>query len=160
QFREAVEVVALIGVLQGARFLVLWPNTLALSVGRSDNVLLTNLLRLIALPIAIFGMTSLGGLTGLLAGLVAGALLAGAAAVALTNRQAGIAPTAGLDRLLAFATIAGLTLAWSHAAHALSVWPALGLALATLAAAAWLVRREARTLASAAALLRRVWERM
>ena len=65
-------VLALIGMLQAARFIRLWPTNVALGVGVSRIVMINNIARLVALPGAIVGYMILGGLPGVLVGFIFG----------------------------------------------------------------------------------------
>jgi O-antigen/teichoic acid export membrane protein len=136
-------VIALIGILQAHRFIRLWPTVEALAVGRSTIVLGNNLIRLSAIPMAIWGMALLGGLVGLILGLVIGEVVAFIAAVVLSNRAAGLAPFTNFSRVLAFTVtcaVVGLA-AWSlieRPAIAAAAWAA---ALFCVGAVMFLERR-------------------
>lgn len=67
---------AMIGVIQALRFLHILPSTVLLSAGRTDDVLKSNIVRLITLPCTALGFVIDETLFGMLTGLLAGELIA------------------------------------------------------------------------------------
>lgn len=80
--------IGLIGGLQIIRFLRSWPSTLSLSIGANTGILLSTIVRLLALPVGYAGYVILGGLDGLLTGLVIGEVLALLVSLVVVNRNA------------------------------------------------------------------------
>jgi lipopolysaccharide exporter len=85
-YAQAALPVALIGLTQGMRFLRTWPSTLALSIGRTGNLLLSNIIRLIALPLGFAGILLGDGIIGLVIGLLLGEVIALILSLMLLNR--------------------------------------------------------------------------
>lgn len=152
-FTQPSLIIALIGILQASRFIRLWPTTEALAIGRSGIVLANNIIRLIAFPLAVAGLMTIGNMVGLVIGFVIGELAALIAALILSNRAIGVPLTHNLSRIglfvLACATIAMTSWATDH--HSVLIGPFLMGTVATLAFAGWIERR---VLQSALAMLR------
>ena len=146
RYAEAPLIIALIGVLQTTRFLIVWPTTVALGLGRSRTVLASNTARLLAFPGAAAGVAMIGGLSGLVAGFTAGELVSIVVALLLLNRNTRRPFWTGFDRLAAFiigsAAIIGGAMAFEQHALRLGAIDA-GIALVLTA---WIARREAETL--------------
>lgn len=156
KFSQPIFIVALVGVLQGARFLRVWTVTLAIGVGRSGIVMANSLARLSGIPAAILGFVTIGGVGGVAAGFVAGELIALATGVLLLNRARSSPWTQDLDRVLAF--VAGsaivLALAWSIQEALIPTGLAaggLGVGLVI-----WLLRREKATMQHSLGLVTRL----
>ncbi|MEL6830295.1 MAG: hypothetical protein AAFO63_09175, partial [Pseudomonadota bacterium] len=77
------------GLAQATRFSRTWPMTLSLASAKTRNVLLSNLIRLLSLPIALVSWTLIGGLEGLALGFLAGEGLALFLALMALNRSIG-----------------------------------------------------------------------
>lgn len=75
-FVSAASITTLVGVVQALRFLQVGPSTLLLAQGRTRNVLICNMVRLLTLPSTWLGFVLGNGLIGLLTGLLAGELIA------------------------------------------------------------------------------------
>lgn len=75
RFAQEPMLVGLIGVLQVTRMLRVWPATIALALGRTGIILSSNIVRMIALPLAWLGYTLGYGLIGLTAGLILGEVI-------------------------------------------------------------------------------------
>ena len=88
--------VALIGLSQAMRFLRSWPMGLALAVGQTRNLLLSNVIRLLALPLGLVGVLLGDGIIGMVIGLLAGETLALLISLILLNRGRNLAATHGL----------------------------------------------------------------
>ena len=164
RFRESAFVVALIGILQACRFMLVWPTTVALSEGRSSAPLAVNTVRLIAYPAALVGGWTLGGLDGVVAGFAFGELVAQMAGLAILNRAHGKPLSSDFDRVAAFIFAASCILAWTWTIEHRSAPAAAVLAALSAAVAVWIVRREMRairdTLALAGRLSRSLTQRL
>ncbi|MFM9827788.1 MAG: oligosaccharide flippase family protein [Sphingomonas sp.] len=75
RFAQAPMLVGLIGVLQCTRMLRVWPATIALAMGRTGIILSSNIVRMIALPLAWLGYTLGYGLIGLTLGMILGEVI-------------------------------------------------------------------------------------
>ena len=91
-FYQPAMIVALIGILQSTRFLVVWPTTVALSMGRSGVVLANNVLRLTAWPAAMAGFALGYGLYGIVVGFIFGELLAIGVALVMSTEARRTTP--------------------------------------------------------------------
>jgi len=156
RFTEPALLVGMIGILQTTRFQINWPSTVALGMGRTGAVLISNLARLATFPTAVAGLWLIGGLLGIVVGFTAGEFLSLAVSLALLNRDASHPPLWSFDRLATFALAAAIILAWNFAIAARSVIGESGLWVATVGLALWVSRREAGALAELLALPRRL----
>jgi O-antigen/teichoic acid export membrane protein len=142
RFAQSALLIGLIGVLQTIRFLLTWPTTTALAMGRSTTVLLSNLAHILTFPGAFIGLWLVGGLSGVVVGFIGGELIAAALALALLNRTTHQKPLHGFDRLRALVLTGGAIVSWNLALGT-SPWPAeVGMLLASIALVVWLYRRE------------------
>jgi hypothetical protein len=155
RFAQDALLVALVGILQMARFLLNWPSTASLAMGRSGTVLASNLTHVLAFGSAVAGYLLIGGLQGVVAGFIAGELVCAVAALVLLNRDNRLPMTHGLGRLAEFAGACGVVLIWDVAVKrdSLLLWAAA--TAASLALAVWLYRREERAIRASLALVRR-----
>jgi len=153
-FHLPTTVVALIGMLQAARFIRLWPTNVALGVGASRIVMANNIARLVAMPAAIIGYMTLGELPGVLVGFIVGEFSALIVAVALLNRQVGFSAWDGWVRVVAFA--AAFVVVYAAAAAVDSGHYALAALFAALLAAlaGGVALRERETIGEVVGLLR------
>jgi O-antigen/teichoic acid export membrane protein len=142
KFTQSALLIGMIGILQTTRFLINWPNTVALSMGRSRTVLIGNLVRLLAFPSAFLGVALIGGLRGVVAGFIAGELISIAVSLVLLNRNMGKPPIQGFDRFAAFFLASAAIVGWNLAIERRSVTAEIALLGASLLLAAWIVRRE------------------
>lgn len=142
-------VVALIGVLQTSRFMILWPTTVALGMGKSANILASNIVRLIALPIGAVGGYLIGGLEGVVLGFTVGELLSVAVATVMLNLSNGDPLLHKTDRLVLFVLGCGAILAWVIEIERGQFIEGVLLACASAALIAWIVRREIVTIRDA-----------
>lgn len=94
--------VGLIGLLQIVRFLRGWPSILSMTAAKSSAILVSTIVRLAMLPLAFVGASLIGGLSGVIAGLILGELLALAVSLVLANKNAGRVPISGLFTTIAF----------------------------------------------------------
>jgi len=156
RFTQSAMLVGMIGILQAARFLINWPSTVALAMGRTRTVLVGNLVRLLAFPGAFLGVALIGGLRGVVAGFIAGELISIAASLALLNRNMGRPLIRGFDRLAAFILASVAIVGWNVAIGRRSLAGEIGLLVASLLLAAWIVRREREAIGEAIALAARM----
>ena len=141
RYHQAGLVIALIGILQTTRFLINWPTTVSLSLGRSRSVLLSNMVRLLVFPGAFAGLWLFGGLEGVVGGFAVGEVISIGVSLILVNRDAGQPRWQGFDRLALFVLMSVGILAWNQTMHApLAVRAAL--LAATVVFAILLFRRE------------------
>ena len=115
KFTEAALTVGLIGILQTTRFLIMWPTTVALGMGNSRTVLISNATRLLVFPGAVIGYRSLGGLPGVIVGFTIGEMISVAVALALVNRGTGDNLLRGFDRFAVFIGTAAAVIGWNVA---------------------------------------------
>lgn len=153
RFAMPLVVIGLIGVLQTARFIRLWPNTYALAVGRSDIVLSNNIARLLAFPAALGGFLLQHSLSGIVLGFALGELFALVTALVLLNRALARG-WMDADRVALFALTSAALLGWLAALPHLDLLQAALWTAVTAAAAAWLAAREQNTLREAFASVR------
>lgn len=155
RFGQSSLLVGLIGILQVARFLISWPTTTALAIGRSDTVLVSNLAQLIAFAGAFIGLWLIGGLGGVVVGFILGELIAIAVALILLNRNMDRGPLHGFDRLLAFTCVCGAIVGWNLALGS-GGWPAQAcMLILSVALGVWLWRRESAVIVELVSLARR-----
>ncbi len=161
RFAQGALLISLIGVLQTTRFVLTWPTTTALALGRSDTVLFSNMAHILIFPGAFAGLWLVGGITGIVAGFLAGELVAAAVALLLLNRATHRNVWATFDRLAALVAGDTVIVGWTAVlgGSAGTVWRyPLGAALlvATLGLLAWLIRRETVVITEAVSAARRV----
>lgn len=101
-FVQPVLVIAIIGILQTARFLRLAPTTTALAMGRSSVLLISNVTRMVGIPLAITGLHLVGGIVGIVAGFALGELVALITASCLVNLYGGRSIVSSLGRIPIF----------------------------------------------------------
>lgn len=89
KFAATATVVTLLGLVTSWRMMKASPTTVAIAVGKTHIMSINNFLRLSSIPAAIAGVKLLGGITGIAAGLIAGELIANAAATFMVNRSMG-----------------------------------------------------------------------
>jgi O-antigen/teichoic acid export membrane protein len=117
EFSQASWLIGLIGMLQGLRFLRVWPTTMALAIGLSRIVLTNNVARLVGIPIAFIAHGALGGIGAIVAGFVAGELSALIAGALTISRARRVSPVRDLLRILAVALLGGCVVG------AAAAWP-------------------------------------
>lgn len=103
RFVEPLQVFALLGVLQAARFMRFWPTTLAVAVGRSTIVMLNNVARMVALPLALLAILQWRSLEAIVMAFIAGEVLALLAALVLLARDKAVRLARELARVGVFA---------------------------------------------------------
>jgi O-antigen/teichoic acid export membrane protein len=102
RFVQTEQTIALIGILQTCRFMIVWPTTVALSNGNSGQVLAISIVRLLAYPGAIIGALLIGGLQGVVTGFILGEAASLLSAILIINRKASTPIWHGFDRLLLY----------------------------------------------------------
>lgn len=155
-FVQSASVVAMIGILQSSRFLVLWPTTIAMAMGRTGIVLANNVLRLIAWPAALIGAAISHDLYGIVAGFIFGEFVAFAVALIMLNRSEGGRMFQGFGRFAAFVAGSAAIAGWTYAAARPSLVVISGLLACSMALTGWVVRSELATIKDALALVRRL----
>lgn len=149
RFAQPAQIFALLAVLQGLRFLRLWPTTIAIATGRSGILLANNIARMVALPAAIGANMIWSGLETILYVFTAGELLAIVVALALLSRDGWTSPRLEFARTSLFLAISGLILGWAWAWQARSLVAALVLIVLSALVLGATVRREWPTIANA-----------
>jgi hypothetical protein len=142
KFHEAATLVALIGVLQTTRFLIVWPVTVSLSAAKSANILIGNISRLIVVPTSVAGHLLIGGLAGVVIGFAVGECISLMVALATTNRSIGAPILEGFSRVALFAAASCVVVGWAWVAEHPSATVAAILAVTTAGLGAWLYRTE------------------
>ena len=142
KFREAAIMVALVGVLQTSRFLVVWPTAVSLAAAESTNILIGNVARLVVVPTSILGHLLFGGLSGVVGGFAVGECIALVVATAATNLSIGAAVLSGFGRLSLFFCASVVIVGWADAADHPSTPSILALSAASIALASWLYKTE------------------
>jgi O-antigen/teichoic acid export membrane protein len=155
KFATTTMVVTLLGLVTSWRMIKTAPTTVALATGRTKIVTINNLLRLSGIGAAIAGVYFIGGLKGIAAGLIAGELVANAAASVMVCRSLHWSLTHSAWRY-SFACSIGLLLvarayAWDHGLVAWSLSASIA-CLAMFALGSW---RERETIGQVGILLRR-----
>ncbi len=155
RFAQPALLIGLVGILFTVRFVIVWPSTVALSMGSSVTVFLSNFSRLLVFPCAFIALRFVGGLNGVVSGFIVGEAISICVALALLNRDTDRRPFTGFVRYGTFLATSVLIVAWNltigHAQAAVYV----GLAIASLALAAYLAKTEFDTVLEAVALVRR-----
>jgi lipopolysaccharide exporter len=133
--------IALIGILQSARFLTVWPTTTAAAFGRSGQILLTNFVRMIGWPLSLAVAGPLG-LKGVISAFIACELLATVVALFFLSRRAQ-----GLieyrRHLVLFVLGSILVWIWSLLISHTPNWAAISVAgVVTIVFLAWNIRKE------------------
>jgi len=155
RFAQDPLLVGLIGMLQAFRFLLSWPTTVALSLGRSVTVLVSNLAHMFAFVGGGIGLIVIGGLVGVVAGFVVGEAIATGVAIAKLNVDMALKPTRGFDKLAAMIALMAIVVAGDWA-WKLKQWPAAAMVgAAGTMLVAWLIYREAAALRDAIQVARR-----
>jgi O-antigen/teichoic acid export membrane protein len=156
RFTQAASIIALIGILQSSRFLIIWPTTVALAMARSGIVLASNILRLVAWPAAFLGVAITGDLYGLVLGFVFGELLAFIVALVMLNRSEKSRLLSDFGRVAIFLAGSACIFAWACLEQKPSISAFCGLAVVTAAIGTWIVRSERATITDAISLARRM----
>ena len=144
RFAAPPVIFALIGASQCLRFMRNWPTASALAGGNSYIVLLCNVLRLIAFPVAMAGLWLAPGMASVIAGFILGELAALALGAVLLGRIQPITLRPGLVRIGLFALACTVIVAWAWALQDHSGWVWLA-AIGGLATSVLIFRHEAAT---------------
>jgi O-antigen/teichoic acid export membrane protein len=156
RFSQPALTVGLIGVLQTARYLIVWPTTGALAMGFSRSVLAANVARLAVFPAALAGLWLQRSLVGVIGGFVAGELFSVAVGLVLLNWNNQRALLGGFDRLGLFLAVAAAVVSANLALLSGSMAAIAGAAVFTLVICACVGWRERRTLLEAFSLAGRL----
>lgn len=146
-FQQPWHIFALLGLLQAARFLRLWPTALAVGTGRSAIVMQNNIARMSALPLAFATAQVWASLEAIMLGFIFGELLALFVALALLARHRTVDMLEECGRVALFMGLAAslVAAAWfgdQSAAEAMTA--SAFLALSIIAAVAYTERRTLR----------------
>ena len=156
RFNQAAMLVGLIGILQVTRFMLFWPTTVALAMGRSSTVLVSNLAHIFAVPAALVGLRLMGGLAGIVTGYIVGEIFSVAIALVMLNRNMASGVLHGFDRLVSFLFVCGAIVAWSVELEGRNRPAEAGLFIASVLLGLWLYRRESAAIGECVGLVRRV----
>jgi O-antigen/teichoic acid export membrane protein len=156
EFQQPVLAVAMIGVLQCARFLRMWPVWMAFALGRSKIVLIDNLVRILALPLAFLGIDLVGGLMGMMAAFLLGELLALGTTIILINRLQGHGLSYRFDRVIVFLIAAATVLAAAYLSDEGRWLEVLALLLPLMLVGGWVIRRDGDEIRKGLAMARQM----
>ena len=145
RYSQAPLLVGLIGILQATRFIINWPSTVSLSLGRSSTVMISNLTRLFVFPGAMVGYWLHGGLTGVVVGFIFGETISIAVSLYLLNRDTQRPPFSDVDRFVIFLLFGGAIVGWNGVWVHPSWWLAMAMTAISVALSYWLYRREEAT---------------
>jgi O-antigen/teichoic acid export membrane protein len=145
-FSMAAPIVALIGILQAARFLVLWPTTVALAMARTTIVLANNVLRLVAWPAALVGVAITHDLYGIVSGFIFGEFIAFAVALVMLNRSEDNPMLQGFDRFAKFVGSSIAVAGWAFALMRPGLPILSALSVFSLILITWIVSSEMATI--------------
>ena len=155
QYAQRAEVFALLAALEGARFLRLWPVTMALAEGRTTIAMFDNASRLLALPLAAAGLLLTRDLEVVLIAFVVGEYLALVTTLALLTRATHVSLVRESGRLVMLAVVSGLAMAWAWAVSTQHMVAMLALLVASVLAAGQLIRMEKPAITDILQLARR-----
>ncbi|MBS0331637.1 MAG: oligosaccharide flippase family protein, partial [Proteobacteria bacterium] len=153
-YAQSAFLLAAVGVLQTYRLIRLWPTTVALALGRSDLVLINNIIRLIAFPAAFLGVTLTHSLAGAVFGFSAGEFTAFGTATLMIGRASGWNVGRDMSRFATFAGVSAILVGWGYIVAHPSIAGVTGLAAASLGAVIWILRSEAESLQLGLQMLR------
>jgi len=142
-------VFALLAALEGARFLRLWPVTIALAEGRTTIAMLDNASRLVALPLAGLALIATHSLEAILVALTAGEYVALVTTLWLLARVTQVSLVRESERLIMLVVVTALACGFAYAVPAGQMLEIGALVAASVAAALWIVRSERVVLAEA-----------
>ncbi|MFC3441163.1 oligosaccharide flippase family protein [Sphingobium rhizovicinum] len=159
-FAQSAYIIAMVGFLQVARFLRGWPTAFALATGRSDQVLVNNVIRLIAFPAAFAGQHLLTGLDGILIGFTVGEILAFAMATFMVDRSSGRRTRGDMMQIFAFILCGAAVTLGGLAFDGRAYGEAALLALVALAATGWIAIRQRETVNQAVSMATKMLQRV
>jgi O-antigen/teichoic acid export membrane protein len=161
-FSQSAMIVALIGALNIARFIKLWPTTALLAEGASRKVLVTNICRLISFPLAAAGSLLHPSLQTILLAFIIGDLISILVSLRLAAKPLGIGNRMIAERILIFLGSGLIAVGWGYAVESRNASCIAAASVLAAAFAALLCWREGK---SALALLHaifphvRLWSR-
>ena len=158
-FAQGIAIFAFLACLQSARFLRVWPTTMAVAIGRSTIVMFNNIARMVALPAAILLTLKFHSLEAIVAGFFLGEIAALVVALVLLARGSTVSLTPELKRVGGFLLVSAALwgTAWGRQNHQL-VWTVLA-AAATCVAVVWVAWSERSVIAEFYRSMRRQIER-
>ncbi len=162
RFAQSMVVIALVGFLQACRLMRFWPTTVALGIGRSAPIMIANMVRLFALPLAFMAVALGYGLPGLICAFILGELVAGALNLVMVNAALARRLLSDVDRLVLLTVTGCACVAVGHALSGHRTPEVVGAGTALLAVGVWAVLRERRSLLRWLTALRRFiprWKR-
>jgi O-antigen/teichoic acid export membrane protein len=140
RFAQGPLIFALLGAVQSARFLRVWPTTLAIAMGKTMILTANNLARQIAFPVALVATLYYPSLASIVVGFLVGEVIAIMVALALLARDPAIRPGPEARRVRDFVLVALALIAagWS-AENGRMLWTlvSIGAVAATIALASW-----------------------
>ncbi|WP_397419519.1 oligosaccharide flippase family protein [Phenylobacterium sp.] len=135
-FAQPLQIFALLGALQSIRFVRLWPTNVAVSLGQSLIVMLNNVARMAALPLAFAAAALTPTLEAIIGAFIVGEVVALVAALILLSRAGALKLSREIARVLClvFLSAAAIAAAWTLQLGQ-SIWAlvASGTALASVA---------------------------
>lgn len=141
-FAQAIPIFAYLGGLQSARLLRVWPTTLAVAIGRSSIVLLNNIARMIAVPVAIGATLIFHSLEAVIFGFFVGEVVALVIALVLLSRASAVTLGPELQRVAAFLVISVLLVIAAEAINGHHLALGALTTVTTCGVLAWLAFRE------------------
>jgi O-antigen/teichoic acid export membrane protein len=140
RFAQGPLIFAMLGAVQSARFLRVWPTTLAIAMGRTFILTANNLARQLAFPVALVATLYYPSLASIVLGFLVGEVIAIMVALALLARDPAIKPGPEARRVRDFILVALALIAagWS-AENGRAVWTIVSAAAAAsaIALAGW-----------------------
>ena len=161
RFRLDFEIVALIGVLNAARFMKVWPINVLLADGRSHGVLITNVVRLVAIPLTIAAIRWEHSLLAILMAFTIGELISMAVGIYLASKALPGSTRIFGVRMLLFLAVSAVLLVGSVSAqfHSVASGAVAALMMAVLLAVLWTRERPAIQTLIGALPLERLYRR-
>ena len=111
RFIQPLPLFALLAALQGVRLLRAWPTIIALGTGDSVTVMINNIIRILALPMALGAYQIWPSIYAILAAFIFGEILAMLTAVVLLTRRKAMEAPPELRRIGIFVLICGALVA-------------------------------------------------
>lgn len=154
QFVEPLQLFGLIGALQTARFMRVWPTTLANSIGRSTIILANNVARSSCLPIAFVASQVFGTMEAIVIGLFVGEVGALVTSLVLLHRANTLRLSREMYRLGLFVLCGGTAAVAAWALQKQHLFTFFGLAPVALVAIALVAHSERAVIRDAAEMAR------
>ena len=155
QFAQGVELFAVLAVLMTTRLFRAWQTTVAIATGRTAQVMAANLIRLIALPLALLANAMFGGLVSIVAAFDVGEIVALLAGVVMLHRSGAYSWRRQAPRVAMFLALSAAILVAPAALHSGEPLFITAVAIALLGGAMTVAWRERDTLSDTARLARR-----